>query len=303
MPSTTSMFSTSVVAMVISAPAALTDDRARAARRVAFGRSLTSLGIKRNIGHRPAPTIIASSFDPRTRKTIEASWPEGSSTVDRPARAKKPKGSPSQPKQLKARAYAGKQRRPMLHGTGVKKDEIKRVSPPPGIATVDGLRSYVRAYHAQVSRGESEVHFSTKRLTDVAGKSMLNLRTGDAVWIEWDGFQRAEMRTLSPDARYQRLVALGYHEDIAGTIARNFDAIEAFDRPFYVAEATKQWDDAEGLTVEADAINYVDPARHGEAAVDAGDAKGLIDETLAPVRKALSGNALFNQLIAPKVEP
>ena len=114
----------------------------------------------------------------------------------------------------------------------------------------------------------------------------------------------AELSEMSPGSKdIERLVALGYHEDIAGTIARNFDAIEAFDRPFYGAEATKQWDDAEGLTVEADAINYVDPARHGEAAVDAGDAKGLIDETLAPVRKALSGNALFNQLIAPKVEP
>lgn len=287
--------------VVISAPATLTDDRAKAARRVAHGRSLQSLTIKRNVGHRPAPTIIASSFDPETRTVIEASWPPHSESTSRARNVKRPKGSPPAPKQLKARAYAGKQRRPMLHGTGQVKDEIKRVLPPPGITSVDALKSYVRAYHAQVSRGESEIHFTTKRLTDLDGQRMINVRTGDAVWIEWDQFQGMEMRQLSEDARYERLVRLGYHEDIAGVIARNFNSIEMISRPFYVAEASKEWDHQDGLSLEIEAINYVDPGRHGDAHVDAREAA---ETAIAPLKQAMDGNALFRRLMSkPAIEP
>lgn len=247
--------------LVISAPACLTDDNAANVRRVAYGRSLKFLSCERDIGRKPAPQILATSYDPKQRRVLEALWPTHAPV----AKKKTAKKLPGQPRELKPRAFAGANKRKWLTATGHTKDEVRRVEAPPGITDPAVLENFARAYQAQLSRGESQLKFGTSRLTDLDGKSLLNLRVGNAVQVEWDAFRADEMRQLSPDARVARLRALGYAGDVAVLIARNFENLHHFGRPYYCSGVSKEWsvdEDGGGLTIEVEAVNFVDPEYH-----------------------------------------
>lgn len=229
--------------VIIGAPQALTEGSTPI--RVAYGRNLASLEIDRSMGKESVPQIVATSYDPKTRKTLEARWPDSASSNPFAHR-------------LKVSAK-GK-----LSGIGTSKDETLRVDAPFGITDVELLRRFARMYYITLARGESKVRFSTKFLRDLSGLDMLKARQGMAVVIGFDPFNSEELRVLPAATREQRLVSMGYDHAIARLVAEEFDKIKQFTRPRRVREISFEYSNEDGVAIEVDANQFVFVERDGD---------------------------------------
>jgi hypothetical protein len=112
--------------VIISTPQTLDGEAEEEILRVAYGRNLASLEVDRAMGKEAVPRIVAASYDPKSRKTIEASWPDKN--------ASNPLGSLQ-----KISTKSGK-----ISGIGTTKDEELRVDAPFGITDTKLLQAFAR---------------------------------------------------------------------------------------------------------------------------------------------------------------
>jgi len=200
-------------------------------RRMLWGRNLTMLRMNRRIGKEQVPIIECVSYDDRRRKNVRGRFP-------------------SDKKQIK---------RTRVTGLGVKEEEVKVVRVP-GVRSKSQLENIAKQYYYSLSRSEQKVEIATMDLTDSEGADMIDIRTGDAITIGFDAFNR-DSTILEGQSLFQRITtlrSLGYGVIVASIIAATFDKVNIFRKPFRVSEATLEWSHNGGLSIQAELQNLVD---------------------------------------------
>lgn len=238
--------------VIITDPQTLTLQNANKARKVAYGRNLSSLKIDRKLGKEKAPQVEVTCYSSKQRGSISARFPEGKDQV--------------------------------TTGIGTKQDDRVHYVVE-GIDDITVLKRYAETQYNNLARGEAKIHFSTKSLTDltsvetgvvdtiVGGSatestattreplSMLELRAGDPVVIGFDPFNEQVMESSLPEQRYQMLRELGYSQVVSKLISTEYERIDQFKRPFYTRSVQVDWSSKEGVTIDVEAVNFVSAPR------------------------------------------
>lgn len=218
--------------VVISTPQTLTEATAGRIRKVAYGQNLAELNIDRKMGKESVPQIEVVCYDPVTMKQVKGLYPSDADV------AKKPR----------------------VTGLNTKKDE-KMVVVVHGVTDPGKLDKLAKMYYHNLARSESTVHFSTKDLKDLDGSDLIFLRPGDPVQLGFDSINDEEFRELAEFERFEKLLALGYDEQVAGVIAIEYDKINQFRVPFYTKDVELNFGIDSGLQLEVAAVNFVSPGR------------------------------------------
>jgi hypothetical protein len=243
--------------VIVTDPQTLTLLNANKARRVAYGRNLSSLKIERKLGKEKAPQVAVSCYSSRQRATITARFPEAKDQV--------------------------------TTGVGTKADDVVNYVVD-GVDDVTVLKRYAETMYNNLARGEAKINFTTKSMTDlttptrstvdtiVGGDStetvvtsgeplsLLELRAGDPVVIGFDPFSHQVMESMTPDQRFEHMRTLGYSQAVSKLVAIEYDRIDQFKRPFYTRSVQLAWASREGITVEVEAINFVSLPRDDKSA-------------------------------------
>lgn len=232
--------------------------------RVAYGKNLESLNVERKLSKEATPQIRVRSFDPTTKRAIEGRFPTENDAVAK-----------------------GVKRWPVLTGAGTKKEEYRTYTYP-DVKDEKTLNEIARSVYYTIARGEGKITFSTPHLKDlslntelenrlkegselfarVLGDSdgaldMLQMRPGDAVQIVWDAFNSEVMlnKDIPRQQKVSQLLALGYSEEVAILVADNYAKLDYFRQAFYVKSVALSWDTEQGIAIECEAMNFVNPAR------------------------------------------
>lgn len=137
------------------------------------------------------------------------------------------------------------------------KDEESQVTIVHGVWDESELQRMAETRYHEKSRGETEVEYETRDLTDLDGLEMLKHRAGDPVWIEYDPIGRDIMKALSPYEREQSLVRAGFARDVASEVATNYDAFARWSRPYYVRNISGKFSVDDGVSLTTQAVNYI----------------------------------------------
>lgn len=203
--------------------------------RVAYGRNLESLEVDRKLSKEAVPQIRVRSFDPKSKIAIEGRFPKDKENI-------------------------------VVTGVGTKKEEY-RVYTVPDITDANTLKEIARSVYYTIARGEGSIKFRTPALMDLDNRDLLRMRAGDAVSIVWDAFDAKIMTSdkLGTDQKIAALLAQGYKIDVARLVAEQYDKLDYFNRNFYVRNVRYDWSSDQGVTVEVEAVNFVNAQRDGSS--------------------------------------
>lgn len=112
------------------------------------------------------------------------------------------------------------------------------------------------AWH-EIALGESEIEIETRDLTDLGGKNLLEARAGDSIRIDYDPIARDELARLGKAERIAYLRAAGFGPSVAKALAENLDAMERWNRVYYVRRVAIDFDNTSGVTIKIAAVNYL----------------------------------------------
>lgn len=205
-------------------PRTQTADTAARARRLVFGRNLQRFSARRHLAKERVPQIRVAAFDPVARTRVEVTYPPTSRTP--------------------------------TNAVGVKRDEVLRITAPAGVYDRATLERIARTRFENTARTETEYSAETLHLSDPDGQSMLELDAGMPLWVEFDPFDRAAMRSLTQAERVEHLMARGFSEELSTFAAAYFDRIDRYRQPHYVRHARFSYDVDSGLAIEAEVVNY-----------------------------------------------
>jgi hypothetical protein len=240
--------------IVISTPKTISDKNQSEWRRMAWGRNISHLSLKRHLGKEQVPTMVVRSYDPKTRKTISVEYPEGQ--IDRSvifdARGKKPKVH----KKVRERTTVSKKGK--VRTTLRERDEYQIVTVY-GITDLAVLKQIAETRYHLLGRAERKITVTTKDLADLDGRDLLDVDAGDAFAIQWDEFNSEMLRNpdLTVAEKIARLEDAGFNSQIASQIARRFDALQALDRPVRFKEGSIEFDVDDGYTIEMELQDFV----------------------------------------------
>jgi len=197
-----------------------------------YGRNLASLMLERRLARDRVPVIEVTSYDPRTRQRITAKWPPNAATEPRNA-------------------------------AGVQKEQVQRVTAPPGVTDQATLLRFARTRSENLARREASYSWDTRHLRALSlnpslpeGPSLLQLRAGDPVVVRFDPFNAEAARSLTPQQIEQHLIALGYDRAVARVVAANFDRLQQYQQPYYTNTVDYAWDSEQGLAISWMGANY-----------------------------------------------
>lgn len=245
--------------IVITDPKTQTKETLRQAPRLAYGKHLTKLGVKRKFGREKTPQQILVTYDPKTKQEIRVTYPEQRNQVVT----------------VFDTAIA------------VDKDEQEFVPAPHGIFDRDLLLEYAKTRFYYRGRAETTYSLETVFLSitkqeeldvgvDARGDfDLLRLQTGDAVGVVFDPFNREHLRKLSVGERAEHIRSLGYTQQVANAIAGNLSTLSAFEQPYYFSKGQFDFDVDEGMTIKLDAVNFSFAPREEELAAQSDQAAGL----------------------------
>lgn len=252
--------------VVISRPKTITDRDVATIKRMAWGQNLEHLTLRRHLGREQAPTIVVRSYDPSTRKTITAEYPDGQIGRETivTTRGKKPKFE----RRVKEKTTVSKKGK--VKTTVRERDEYQ-------IFTVNGITDPValkriaeNRYHL-LGKSERTVIASTRDLRDLNGDDLLTCQAGDAYAIEWDEFNRELLSNpnITEAAKIAHLESRGFNSEVAGEIARRYEILQALDRPLRFREGTLEYDVESGVRIEMEMQDFmvVDGIRPDSGAV------------------------------------
>lgn len=112
------------------------------------------------------------------------------------------------------------------------------------------------AWH-EIALGESEIEIETRDLTDLGSKNLLEARAGDSIRIDYDPASRDELARLGKAERIAYLRAAGFGPSVAKALAENLDAMERWNRVYYVRRVAIDFDNTSGVTIKIAAVNYL----------------------------------------------
>ncbi len=211
-------------------------DRSTPARRVAYGRNLSSLKISRRMNGEKTPQQIVRCWSAAQQKTLQGAWPLDAADATKSKR---------------------KERTSKTGKISVSGTEEAQVSIVHGIWDEAELTRMAETRYHERSRGETEIEYETRDLTDLDGLAMLTHRAGDPAWIEYDPIGKDTMKNLSAYEREQALVRSGFERRVASEVAKNYDALARWSRPYYVRNVSGKYSVDDGVTLTTQAINYV----------------------------------------------
>lgn len=214
--------------LILSTPQTLTEATSGRVRSVALGQDLSTLDIDRKMGKETVPQIIVTCYDSKSKKKIQGVWPLS--------------------------------RQQKTTGLGTRRDEV-RVVTVAGISDPGVLQNIAKTYYHSLARGEATIKFQTRDLKDLNGNDLLFLRPGDPVSIGFDAVNDEEFKQISAFQRYQKLLGMGYDEEVANLIATEYDRINQFRQPFYCRDVQFDWSLDQGLMIEVQGINFVSVGR------------------------------------------
>jgi hypothetical protein len=184
---------------------------------MAWGRNIIDLDITKKAGGERTPQQVFKSYDSASRQTLVARYPDVRSDSDPEAVVR------------------------LVHG----------------VSSLSDLAEMARTTWHEISRGESELEFTTADLTDLHGKSLLDLRPADSMRIDYDPLRRDELAKLTPADRYRTLVAAGFGDGVAQGLAANFASMERWNRLYYVTRVGLSWDAGTGVEIKVGASNFL----------------------------------------------
>lgn len=211
--------------------------------RVAYGRNLEKLEVERKLSKEATPQIRVRSYDPKLQKVIEGQFPSDDDIKAQQAgKDKKGKGGG------------------FLTGVGTKREEYK-VFTVPDVKDVKVLTDIARSTYYTLARGEGIIRFSTPSALDSENQDLLKIRSGDSVEIKWDAFNSEMMMNpnVSREQKIARLLAMGYSFDVAALVAEQYVKLDYFRQPFYVKEVNLTWDKDQGVKIDVEAMNFINP--------------------------------------------
>jgi hypothetical protein len=229
----------------IAEPHTLSESAAEKAATFSYGQNLRSLSIERHLLKSAVPQIVASAYDPKQGRKVEGKWPRQKNV--------KPATSPNK-KDLQHAAER-------IGGQNSLTREQMRVRPPKSIVTQQGLEEYCRAYYESIARNEAQVRFETVELKSLNKIDLLTLRAGQAVFVNYTGYDPVEFSKLTAVQRYEKLLSLGYREAVANVLASSFTSVEKYRVPLYIKSVTFNWSATEGIGIQCEAVNFIVPKR------------------------------------------
>lgn len=251
--------------VIITDPQTLTLQNANKTRVVAYGRNLSNLQVTRKLGKEKVPQVEVSCYSSKQRKPLRAVFPA-----------------------------AGQE---TTTGIGTKKEEtIHEVVR--GVDDLDVLRRMAEARYNMLARGESQIRFTTKSLTDLSteqsvnantpfdivarGLDLMKMRAGDPIMIGFDPFNEQVMESADPAQRYEYLLSQGYSRPIAELVAAEYDRIDQFKKPFYVCDVGVTWSHSDGVSLDVEAVNFV--------VLNRDDATAIADPDATTRKRSKSGD-------------
>lgn len=229
--------------VVIRRPQSISEETVDQALRFVYGRNLAELRIKRHHGREAAPQIVASFYDAKDKKFIEVRWPKTDKAW------------------ILANAASS------TKGTGKTTVNFRRILLPPGIRDQGAAEEICKAAYLNYGRSEAQISFSTKTLTDIDGKQVLKARPGNVISIAFDGLDGQDLRKATVEERVTILRDLGYRAEVANIVAQNYEKLDQLRRPVYAKELSFSYSKDDGISLEAQAINFVVPKRDDPDAV------------------------------------
>jgi len=246
--------------IVLTDPATQTKETLRQAPRLAYGKHLQSLKVKRKLGREKTPQQVLVAWDPLKKQEIQVVYPEVRNQIVT----------------VFDTAIA------------VDKDEQEFVPAPRGVFDRDLLLEYakLRFYY----RGRAETTYSMETLflsvtreeeqaigVDAQGDyDLLRMKPGSAIGVKFDPFNREHLRRLSVGERVQHIRSLGYTDKIAAIVATNLDTLSAFEQPYYFNKGQFDFDTEDGLKIQIDGVNFANALGQEQAADQSDQTAGIL---------------------------
>ena len=263
--------------VVISRPKTITDKDTSSIKRLAWGKNLNHLTMKRHLGREQVPTIIVRSYDPRTKQTLSVQYPEGQ-TIDRSVVLDAKKGKGSATRQHAANVHTNVKEATHVSKKGKvtttlrERDEYQFVDVF-GITDKAVLKQIAENRYHLLGKSERMVIAKTRDLKVETKDSLvdiLGVEAGDAFYIQWDEFNAELLAdpTIAEAKKVQHLVARGFNTEVAQTIAQYYSLLTGIDRPLRFREGTLTWDVDEGIEIEMELQDFIviDGVRAGDGA-------------------------------------
>ncbi|HSR79105.1 MAG TPA: hypothetical protein VLN57_21205 [Xanthobacteraceae bacterium] len=276
--------------VVISQPKTITDKDVGSIRRLAWGRNLEHLTLKRHLGKEQAPTQVVRCYVPG-KGTLTAEFPDGQ--IDRSG-VFVGKGKPGKhgaklrfKRRIKERTTVSKKGKVK---TTVRERDEYQISDVHGITDPAILRRIAENRYHLLGKAERTVVAKTRDLKVLTGDTrdgnfanLLEVAAGDAFTVEWDEFnsEMLQNKTLPDAAKQARLVAKGYQASVAATIVKHYQILGAMVRPLRFKEGTIEYDADKGVSIELQLQDFlvIDGIR--------GDSGAVRQPTLAQRRETL----------------
>jgi hypothetical protein len=148
---------------------------------------------------------------------------------------------------------------------GIKKNEIKRVLAPQGITDPRLLQQFARATADNLGRSEADYAWVTRDLLSLnsdrravndEGPSLLRLRYGDAVNVQFDPFNAEETRNLTQAQLFEHMRELGYSRIVSQVVSANFQRLQQYQQPYFTKTVSYSWGASSGLTTSWKGLNF-----------------------------------------------
>lgn len=251
--------------VVLSRPQNLDAQNLDRVLQMAWGKNIASLRLSRHLGKEQVPTIVVQGYDPKTHRTISVEYPEGSRTLT----AKTVKADVRKThmvERIKAKKTAHSKHHGKKTATVRRKDEYEIV-PLYGVTDPVLLRRAAQNMYHVLGRAERKVILQTKDLKDLEETSILQLRSGSAVSVGFEDYNRELISNPNvPEAsKMQHLLARGYSRVVAEQLARRYVQLQGLRRPLRVREVTYDYSVDDGISVEMELVDFVlvDGSRDG----------------------------------------
>lgn len=229
--------------LVLATPDSILDESDRRSDRtfkLTWGKNIEQIMMSRTMGKERVPQIEVISYDEKTRSVLLGGYPS--------------------------------QRQKVTDGVGTKRNEVI-TSVLHGITDVEILERLAKAQYSLIARTEQTVDFSTKELEDEGDQSLLYLKAGDAFFLSFDPFNAEDLQKVPEGQRSEYLVSRGWTRESANLFSAHFTQLNTFKKPFYVREATIEWDKDNGMTIDASVVNFVNV----EGTQEEGEVKGAAE--------------------------
>jgi hypothetical protein len=250
--------------VVIARPKNLTDYRHADIVKMAWGNNVEHITLQRKLGKQKVPTVIVVAYDENGMRRDPVQWPQTSLTKGKATHLlpKKPATTTHVVekhtiKGTTAQTHARKHESKRPKATVVKENEEFMIVPIHGTFDPESLLRHAQSLYTLIGRGERRIIVKTHDLTDINGKPLLHLMSGDAVEVHWQDFNEQTMPTMDMEQRADYLTGRGFQPEVAQTLARAYDKLaNKLNPPLRLREITKDYDNESGLSIEMELVDF-----------------------------------------------